>query len=74
MGSIQLTNELEFYSDPYDYVRGATASTERPTDDYRVHDWATDNHTAIRAHYIPASGIYPATPSIKCEVHYLRNA
>ncbi len=38
MSSIQLKNELEFYSDPYDYVRGATASTERPTDDYRVHD------------------------------------
>jgi hypothetical protein len=35
--------------------------------------WATDNHTAIRAHHVPASGIYPATPSIKCEVHYLLN-
>ncbi len=35
--------------------------------------WATDNHTAIVAHFIPASGIYPAVPSIKCEIHYLRN-
>jgi hypothetical protein len=36
--------------------------------------WATGNHTAIRAHFISASGVYPAVPSIKCEIHYLRNA
>jgi hypothetical protein len=36
--------------------------------------WGTDNHTAIRAHYVPASGVYPAVPSIKCEIHYLKNS
>lgn len=35
--------------------------------------WATDNHTAITAHTVPATGIYPATPSVKCEIHYLLN-
>jgi hypothetical protein len=41
--------------------------------DYIELCWATDNHTAIQAHYVPASGIYPATPSVKCDVHYLLN-
>lgn len=36
--------------------------------------WGTDNHTAIRAHYLSAIGVYPAVPSIKCEIHYIKNA
>ncbi len=43
------------------------------TGDFIELRWATDNHSAIYAHTVAASGIYPSTPSVKCEIHYLKN-
>ncbi len=41
--------------------------------DYIELMWATGNHQAIYAHYIPATSTYPDTPSVKCEIHLLKN-
>ena len=35
--------------------------------------WTTDNHQAIYAHTVPGTSVYPATPSVKCEIHLLKN-
>lgn len=35
--------------------------------------WTTDNHHAIYAHYVPGTSVYPDTPSVKCEIHLLKN-
>jgi len=41
--------------------------------DYIEMKWTTDNHHAIYAHYVPATSMYPDTPSVKCEIHLLKN-
>ena len=35
--------------------------------------WTTDNHQAIYAHYVSGTSVYPDTPSVKCEIHLLKN-
>jgi hypothetical protein len=35
--------------------------------------WTTDNHQAIYAHYVGGTSTYPDTPSVKCEIHLLKN-
>lgn len=35
--------------------------------------WTTENHQAVYAHYTPGTSVYPDTPSVKCEIHLLKN-